>query len=90
MEPYSNLGYCGVDCFSCPDYLNKVCPSCRGTDWKDDPGMPVKCCRDRGIGLCAFCAGFPCESMAGFYAESDGHRAAYDRMLSLRQTGGKE
>ena len=88
-EQYDRLGFCGVDCFSCPDYVNKICPSCRGTDWKDDPCRPVACCLEKGIALCAFCGGFPCRDMAEFYEESDGHRAAFSLMQSIRASSGQ-
>ena len=42
--------------------------------------MPVKCCREKGIEVCAFCEVFPCKDMADFYEESDSHKKAYDRM----------
>ena len=83
-EKHVSLGYCGVDCFACPDYVNKKCPSCRKSDWKDESCMPAACCRVKAIALCAFCNGFPCQSMAEFYEESDAHRAAYMNMQSIR------
>ena len=43
------IAYCGVDCAACADYQTGVCPSCRRTDWKDNPCMPVRCCREKGI-----------------------------------------
>lgn len=83
------IAYCGVDCSACPDYVNKKCPSCRLTQWKDDDiCLPVKCCRDKGIACCAFCGGFPCKDMADFYGESDSHREAYRRMLAVREENG--
>ena len=78
------LAYCGVDCAACADYLDKRCPSCRWTDWRDDPCMPVRCCREKGIECCAFCGVVPFESSAEVYAESEGHRAAFRRMRALR------
>ena len=81
----NSIAYCGVDCAACPDYSKGICPSCRQTEWKeDDLCMPVKCCREKSIDVCAFCDGFPCESMAEFYEESDGHRDAYRRMCAMR------
>ncbi len=82
-----NLGYCGVDCSLCPDYLRGVCPDCRRTPWpEDDPCLPVGCCRKRGIQVCGLCPGFPCPDMAEFYAESEGHRQAYARMRALEKS----
>ena len=84
MEMNPQIAYCGVDCAACEDYQSGVCPSCRLTDWKDDPCMPVGCCREKGIEACAFCADFPCDDMADFYAESDSHRQAQQRMIRMR------
>ena len=81
----TTIAFCGVDCAACADYLNNTCPSCRLTRWKeDDICMPVRCCRKKGIDACAFCEGFPCESMAEFYEESDSHKAALRRMQTAR------
>ena len=78
------IAYCGVDCAACPDYAEKKCPGCRGTDWTPgDECMPVACCREKGIDLCGRCPGFPCPDMAAFYEESDSHREAYDRMQAV-------
>ena len=46
------IAYCGVACAACADYLSGVCPSCRLTDWKDDPCMPVWWWRVLGIDGC--------------------------------------
>ena len=82
----SLIAYCGVDCSSCMDYRSKTCPSCRATAWKaDDLCMPVQCCREKQIDVCAFCNAFPCTDMAEFYEESDGHREAYRRMCTVRK-----
>ena len=79
------IAYCGVDCLACPDYQNKICPSCRKTEWKaDDICMPVKCCKEKEIEFCAHCEGFPCEDMAEFYEESESHRNAYMQMCKIR------
>ena len=80
----NRIAYCGVNCAACPDFESGVCPSCRRTDWGDDPCMPVRCCREKEIEACAYCGGFPCADMAEFYEESDSHRAAYRRMAALR------
>jgi hypothetical protein len=47
--------------------------------------MPIACCRSRGIDCCGRCDIFPCPDMTAFYAESEGHRAAYGRMTALRR-----
>ena len=83
------LAWCGVDCAVCPDLAEGRCPGCRQTDWK--PGetcFPVACCREKGLPFCGLCSGFPCADMAEFYRESEGHKQAYARMLSLRKDGG--
>lgn len=80
-----HIGYCGADRAACPDYMTGKCPDCRENEWPDDdPCLPVACCRKKGIDCCGQCDTFPCESMAGFYEESEGHRAAYERMKSLK------
>lgn len=80
------IACCGVDCFSCTDYREGKCPSCRKTDWRDDPCMPVACCRERGIDCCALCSSFPCPDMAEFYGESQGHALALAHMRALRKS----
>ena len=80
------IAYCGVDCEVCPDYKNKVCPSCRKTVWAEgDECMPVACCHDKGISFCGECGLFPCPDMAEFYKESESHRLAYERMRILSE-----
>ncbi len=80
------IAYCGVNCAECPDYRNKVCPSCKKTQWKeDDICMPVKCCREKKIEFCAQCDTFPCADMKEFYEESEGHKQAYCLMCSMRE-----
>ena len=29
----TQIAYCGVNCFACSDYINKICPSCKHTPW---------------------------------------------------------
>ena len=73
----THVAYCGVDCTLCPDYLSGKCPDCRHSQWPErDPCMPIACGR---------CDIFPCPDMTAFYAESEGHRAAYGRMAALRR-----
>jgi len=85
-----HLGYCGVDCSACPDHLDGKCPDCRHSQWPDgDPCAPVACCGQRAIACCGQCEDFPCAMMAEFYGESDGHRAALERMCALRENGGR-
>lgn len=80
------IAYCGVDCSACADFKNKICPSCRETEWKEnDMCMPVQCCKDRGIEICAECSDFPCDQMEAFYEESDSHKDAYCRMLEFKK-----
>ena len=80
------IAYCGVNCVVCPDYTAKKCPGCRQTKWSEgDICFPVECCRQKEISLCGECAAFPCSEMAGFYEESESHKEAYARMLSIRK-----
>ncbi len=79
------IAYCGVNCAPCPDFTDGKCPGCRATEWSDDPCPPVRCCREKGIEVCGQCGAFPCEMMAGFYEESEGHKEAYQRMRSVRR-----
>ena len=45
----NQIAYCGVNCFACSDYINKICPSCKHTQWtEEDICMPVKCCKEKG------------------------------------------
>ena len=81
----THIGYCGADCAACPDYLSGKCLDCRRSEWPDgDPGMSIACCQGKGIDCCGRCDGFPCEDMAGFYEESEGHRAAFARMKTVK------
>ncbi len=80
----NQLGFCGVDCSVCRDYLDGKCPSCRATEWTNsDICHPVKCCQDKGISVCGHCNEFPCQMMSDFYQESDSHRQAGKRMLQM-------
>ena len=82
----THVAYCGVDCTLCPDYLSGKCPDCRHSQWPErDHCMPIACCRSKGIDCCGRCDIFPCPDMTAFYAESEGHRAAYGRMTALRR-----
>ena len=78
------IAYCGVTCAACPDYAGGKCPGCRETVWGDDPCMPVRCCKEKGIDVCGQCGAFPCADMAAFYKESEGHKEAYRRMCAMR------
>ena len=85
MSELERMGFCGVDCGVCPDYLSGKCPDCRHSEWPDgDPCMPIVCCQKKGMQCCGQCDDFPCQDMAEFYEESEGHRAAYARMKALR------
>lgn len=80
----THIGYCGVDCSVCTDFLEGKCPDCRSSIWPEgDPCAPIACCRNRGIEVCGECGDFPCRMMAEFYKESDSHREAFARMREL-------
>lgn len=80
------IGYCGVSCAGCPDLARGKCPGCRQTRWPEgDACRPVACCREKKLDVCGQCGDFPCEMMAEFYEESEGHREALKRMCRLRQ-----
>ena len=84
MDVNPMIAYCGVDCSTCPDYLEKRCPSCRATVWDvGDECMPVACCREHVIECCGQCDEFPCADMAEFYRESPSHEAAFERMRAI-------
>ncbi len=87
---YKNHGLYGVDCFTCTDYTEGKCPSCRDTQWQEnDICQPVKCCRDRKIEVCGQCGEFPCDMMKEFYEESESHREAGERMKQIFNTSTK-
>lgn len=86
MEEKDLIAYCGVDCSVCPDYLSGKCPSCRKTEWAEgDECMPVRCCREKKIDLCAKCDEFPCSDMKDFYDETESHWEAFMRMEEMRR-----
>ena len=76
--------YCGVDCSVCSDYTGGKCPGCRQSDWQEgNICPPVACCRKKRISCCGECPSFPCADMKAFYEESESHRHAFERMLSV-------
>lgn len=78
------IGCCGVDCSACGDFHTGKCPGCRKSVWEEgDECLPVACCKQKDIACCGQCPAFPCERMAGFYQESEGHRQAYQRMKQI-------
>ena len=75
------VGFCGVDCSSCPDYLNFKCPGCRASaGMSDEDCMVAQCCMDRNILVCSQCSDFPCDDMKDFFEESESHRQAEKRL----------
>lgn len=82
------MAFCGVDCSACPDFTGGKCPGCRKSIGPEgDRCMPVECCMKKGIEHCGACPGFPCRDMAEFFCESEGHRLAFRRLISLRHGG---
>ena len=80
----NKLGFCGVDCSVCPDYLEGKCPDCRHTQrLENDTCGPVECCTKKNIAICGQCGSFPCKEMEAFYEESESHRTAFARMRKL-------
>ncbi|MBR6472310.1 MAG: DUF1653 domain-containing protein [Firmicutes bacterium] len=81
MKELEFIGFCGVDCSACPDFLNSKCPGCRQSiGLNDEECMAAQCCMDRGILICGQCKDYPCEDMKDFFEESDGHREARKRI----------
>jgi GNAT superfamily N-acetyltransferase len=77
----NSIAFCGVDCAVCPDFLSGKCPDCRKTTQAEgDACLPAACCLEKGFLCCGDCESFPCSDMADFYAESEGHRQALERM----------
>ena len=67
MKEIKKLGFCGVDCSACPDYLDGKCPDCRRTIWEEGCACtPVECCKKKKIDCCGQCVVFPCEMMLSF------------------------
>lgn len=87
---YDTLGYCGVDCSACDDFLQHNCLGCRRTDWAEgDLCAPIACCTSQGIRCCGECADFPCGMMDGFYQESESHRMAFQLMQVIARRHSK-
>ena len=75
------IGFCGVDCSSCPDYVNYKCPGCRASvGLSDEECMAAQCCMDKNILICGQCKDYPCDDMKEFFEETDGHREAKKRI----------
>lgn len=84
----AKIGFCGVDCAACPDYLNEICPGCRESVWPEgDACPPIACCGEKKISCCGLCPDFPCTMMREFYGESESHEEAFRRMRFLRKGG---
>ena len=80
----NHIAFCGVDCSVCPDHLSGKCPNCRKSFRSHgDACMPAACCGKKGLLCCGDCESFPCADMAGFFAESEGHRQALARMRKV-------
>ena len=88
MEQIELLGYCGVDCSVCSDFVSEKCPGCRQSIWPEgDACPPLSCCKEKAIRLCGECRQFPSEMMKEFYRESESHERAYRLMCSFQKAG---
>ena len=38
------IGFCGVDCAACPDFLSEKCPGCREIVWPEGDSCPPVAC----------------------------------------------
>ena len=86
MINLDKLGFCGVDCASCPDRIEGKCPGCRLSEWPEgEECRPAACCAEKGLPCCGYCPDFPCETMQGFYKESEDHREAFEKMRGLSE-----
>ena len=75
------IGFCGVDCSACPDYVNYKCPGCRASvGLSDEECMAAQCCMDKNILICGQCNDYPCDDMKEFFEETEGHREAKKRI----------
>lgn len=75
------IGFCGVDCSACPDYLNFKCPGCRASiGMSEEECMAAQCCMDKNILVCSQCREYPCDNMKDFFMESESHKAAEKRL----------
>ncbi len=75
------IGFCGVDCSACPDYLNFKCPGCRASiGLSEEECMAAQCCMDKNILVCSQCREYPCDNMKDFFMESESHKAAEKRL----------
>ena len=78
------IGYCGVDCSVCADFLDNKCLCCRKSTWMDeDECHPISCCKEKNISYCGECSEFSCKIMSDFYKESESHYKAYERMKQI-------
>ncbi len=86
MTSLELIGYCGVDCSVCSDYINKICPGCRASVGQTEEDCPAAlCCMDRDILFCGQCDDFPCKDMQEFFKESESHQQAEIRMKALKE-----
>ena len=86
MTDLELIGFCGVDCSGCSDYLNKICPGCRASAGREEEDCPIAvCCMEKGILFCGQCGIFPCKDMQEFFKESESHKQAEIRMETLKE-----
>ena len=62
------------------------CQGCRGdrsVRWTDDCKI-AGCCEEKELQDCSQCADFPCETYRNWIGNWQHHRAAYERLLAMR------
>ena len=85
-EDLKLIGFCGVDCSVCSDYVSGICTGCRESAHTTTEDCPtVTCCEGKNIEFCNGCEQFPCEGMQAFFTESESHKEAYARLKKLRE-----
>ena len=80
MTSLEMIGFCGVDCSVCSDYISEICPGCRKSAGTSSEECPlVTCCLENNSLVCGQCRKFPCDNICGFFEESESHMEAKNR-----------